>query len=125
MKILRIDMSTQTSSFEDLPDDWKILGGRGLSAKILNKEVPPDSDPLGAEARLILANGPLAGTNAPSFGRMSVGAKSPLTKGIKEANVGGILSQQLDKLGIRAIVVQRSEERRVGKECRSRWSPYH
>ena len=24
-----------------------------------------------------------------------------------------------------AIVVARSEERRVGKECRSRWSPYH
>src|SRR5690349_22529663 len=23
------------------------------------------------------------------------------------------------------IVVDRSEERRVGKECRSRWSPYH
>jgi len=22
-------------------------------------------------------------------------------------------------------VLQRSEERRVGKECRSRWSPYH
>ena len=22
-------------------------------------------------------------------------------------------------------LVQRSEERRVGKECRSRWSPYH
>ena len=25
----------------------------------------------------------------------------------------------------RAIAAQRSEERRVGKECRSRWSPYH
>src|SRR6266700_7181263 len=24
-----------------------------------------------------------------------------------------------------ADVVRRSEERRVGKECRSRWSPYH
>ena len=24
-----------------------------------------------------------------------------------------------------AIAVGRSEERRVGKECRSRWSPYH
>src|SRR2546425_13121964 len=23
------------------------------------------------------------------------------------------------------LVVTRSEERRVGKECRSRWSPYH
>ena len=24
-----------------------------------------------------------------------------------------------------AVMVKRSEERRVGKECRSRWSPYH
>src|SRR5215813_15006702 len=23
------------------------------------------------------------------------------------------------------LAIQRSEERRVGKECRSRWSPYH
>ena len=27
--------------------------------------------------------------------------------------------------GAQVIVNQRSEERRVGKECRSRWSPYH
>ena len=27
--------------------------------------------------------------------------------------------------GIRASIQARSEERRVGKECRSRWSPYH
>ena len=27
--------------------------------------------------------------------------------------------------GGRVIVKNRSEERRVGKECRSRWSPYH
>ena len=25
----------------------------------------------------------------------------------------------------RSIIIVRSEERRVGKECRSRWSPYH
>src|SRR3989441_4137205 len=25
----------------------------------------------------------------------------------------------------KAVVIARSEERRVGKECRSRWSPYH
>lgn len=106
MQILRIDMSSLTSSFEDLPEKWKILGGRGLSAKILTEEVPPDTDPLSAEARLVFANGPLAGTMSPSFGRMSVGAKSPLTMGIKEANVGGSLSQKLEKLGIRAIVVQ-------------------
>ena len=27
--------------------------------------------------------------------------------------------------GIKGIIAERSEERRVGKECRSRWSPYH
>ena len=28
-------------------------------------------------------------------------------------------------LGLLHILIARSEERRVGKECRSRWSPYH
>src|SRR3712207_9174271 len=33
----------------------------------------------------------------------------------------------MERFGIRRVVVcaLRSEERRVGKECRSRWSPYH
>ena len=35
-----------------------------------------------------------------------------------------ILSGQLDTTK-GDIVITRSEERRVGKECRSRWSPYH
>src|SRR5688572_13281178 len=30
-----------------------------------------------------------------------------------------------DAQRIAQLIVQRSEERRVGKECRSRWSPYH
>src|SRR3712207_6258152 len=48
---------------------------------------------------------------------------------------GGIFSQELRELAIEALPgdipdavtydVSRSEERRVGKECRSRWSPYH
>ena len=29
------------------------------------------------------------------------------------------------KLGVKSEEKDRSEERRVGKECRSRWSPYH
>ena len=81
-------------------------GGRGLSAKILNTEVPPKADPLGPEAKLVIATGPLAGTLAPSCGRISIGGKSPLTQGIKEANAGGPVGQDLDKLGIRAIVIE-------------------
>ena len=36
------------------------------------------------------------------------------------------LGSQLDVRGyIEKGIIDRSEERRVGKECRSRWSPYH
>ena len=34
-------------------------------------------------------------------------------------------ADKLQKLQNRAARIIRSEERRVGKECRSRWSPYH
>ena len=38
---------------------------------------------------------------------------------------GQISKQNLPPDGQNAIPAARSEERRVGKECRSRWSPYH
>ena len=110
MKILRVNMSNQTTALEDLPEEWKILGGRGLTAKILLKEVSPSVDPLGKDAKLVVAIGPVAGTRAPSCGRFSLGAKSPLTSGIKEANVGGPAGQKLDRLGIRAIIIQGAPE---------------
>ena len=56
--------------------------------------------------KLIFAVGPLAGTIAPQLGRISVGGKSPLTLGIKEANAGGPAAQKLDRLDIRAIIVE-------------------
>ncbi|MBZ0123493.1 MAG: hypothetical protein K8F31_06365, partial [Roseovarius sp.] len=54
---------------------------------------------------LVIAPGVLSGTSAPTSGRLSVGCKSPLTNGIKEANAGGNPGQHLMKLGVRAIVV--------------------
>ncbi|RJQ65542.1 MAG: iron-containing alcohol dehydrogenase [Desulfobacteraceae bacterium] len=106
MKLLRVDMSDKTIELQDLPKEWEYLGGSALTAKIMQREVPPDCDPLGPSNHFILAGGPLAGTQAPQLGRVSVGAKSPLTLGIKEANSGGPAAQMLDRLGIRAIVVQ-------------------
>ena len=43
------------------------------------------------------------------------------------ASLGGISSETETPAPVihDEIAVQRSEERRVGKECRSRWSPYH
>jgi len=106
MKLLRVNMSNLKAAFEELPEKWTVVGGRGLSARILNAEMSPKADPLGEQARFIVAGGPLAGTLAPSCGRISIGGKSPLTLGIKEANAGGTAAQKLDRLGIRAIVVQ-------------------
>lgn len=105
-KILRVNMSTLTVSDEPFPDEWKFLGGRALSAKILLKEVDPKCDPLGPDNKVILAPGVLSGSMAPTSGRMSVGGKSPLTGGIKEANSGGQAGQKLARLGYRAMIIE-------------------
>ncbi|MGR8919296.1 MAG: aldehyde ferredoxin oxidoreductase N-terminal domain-containing protein [Gammaproteobacteria bacterium] len=104
-KMIRVDMTTQTVTVEDFPSEWKLLGGRALSAKILLKECDPKCDPLGADNVLVMAPGTLSGTSAPTSGRISMGCKSPLTGGIKEANAGGEPGQDLMKLGYRAVIV--------------------
>ena len=110
MNILRVNMSRLETSLEPLPQKWTCLGGRGLSAAILKEEMNPSADPLGGEAKLIMAAGPLAGAMVPSSGRISIGGKSPLTMGIKEANGGGPAAQKLDRLGIRAVMVEGKPE---------------
>jgi len=105
-KIIRIDMTELKVTTENPPLDFQLLGGRSLSARILNTEVSALAHPLGHENKLVVAPGILAGTMAPSFGRISFGSKSPLTKTIKETNAGGTAAQKLDRLGIKAIIVQ-------------------
>jgi len=104
-KIIRVDMTNLSVSIEDYPDDWRLLGGRALSARILVEECDSNCDPLGADNVFVLAPGIMSGTTAPTSGRISVGCKSPLTGGIKEANAGGEPGQDLMKLGYRAIIV--------------------
>jgi aldehyde:ferredoxin oxidoreductase len=107
-RLIYVDMADQSVSLEPLPAEWKLLGGRGLSAKIMLKECDPTCAPLGPDNVLVVAPGLLAGTAAPTSGRISIGGKSPLTGGIgiKEANAGGNPGQHLMKLGFRAIVVK-------------------
>jgi aldehyde:ferredoxin oxidoreductase len=105
-KLLRVDMTNLTVKDEPLPEEWVYLGGRALSAKILLNEVDPQCDPLGPDNKVILAAGVLSGSAAPTSGRMSVGGKSPLTGGIKEANSGGQPGQKLMRLGYRAVIVE-------------------
>ncbi len=105
-KILRINLSTRTSTTEEVPEAYRSLGGRGLTACILQHEVPATCDPLGPENKLIWAPGLLAGTPVPCSGRLSVGAKSPMTGGVKEANTGGSMAQKLARLGLKAVIFE-------------------
>jgi len=105
-KILRVDMSNLTSKWEDLPSEYETLAGRALTSTIVAKEVNPTCEPLGKFNKIVVAHGLLAGTTAPSSGRLSVGGKSPLTGTIKEANAGGITGGKLARLGISAVIVE-------------------
>ena len=105
-QMIYVDMTNQSVQLKPFPEKWKLLGGRGLSAKILLEECNPKCDALGPDNVLVLAPGVLSGTAAPTSGRISVGCKSPLTGGIKEANTGGQPGQHLVKLGYRVIVVK-------------------
>ncbi len=109
-KLLRINTKTKEVSFEELGGELNLLGGRALTSKLIRKEVPPTCHPLGKDNKLIVATGLLSGTPLANSGRISVGGKSPLTGGIKEANAGGTFSQKMAKLGIRGIVLEDKPE---------------
>jgi len=108
MKILRIDVGVAGGPkvSEGPMGQYEGLGGRGLTSAIVAKEVPPLCHPLGEDNKLVIAPGLLSGTPAAISGRVSVGCKSPLTGGIKEANAGGQPSQVLAMLGYGAIVLE-------------------
>ena len=107
-KILRINMGADGGpALKTEPvGDYAAFGGRGLTSAIVSKEVPPLCHPLGEDNKLVIAPGFLSGSTAAMSGRLSVGCKSPLTGGIKEANAGGQASQVLARLGYAAIVLK-------------------
>ena len=107
-KILRLDMGAAggpAAKVEAL-GDYAGLGGRAMTSTVIAKEVPPTCHPLSADNKLVIAPGMLSGSAASMSGRISVGCKSPLTGGIKEANSGGQAAQVLARLGYAAIIVE-------------------
>jgi aldehyde:ferredoxin oxidoreductase len=105
-KIFRVNMTDLTVKVEEVPEAWAGLGGRGLTSTIVAAEVPPTCHALGPNNKLVFAPGLLSGTAASNSGRMSCGAKSPLTGGIKESNSGGTTAQQFARMGIKAMIIE-------------------
>jgi aldehyde:ferredoxin oxidoreductase len=109
-KIIRVNMTHKTVFTESVPDRYFMLGGRGLTSQIISDEVDPNCHPLGGNNKLVIAPGLFTGTIVPCSARLSVGAKSPLTGGIKESNAGGTVARKLANLGIKAIILEGKPE---------------
>jgi len=105
---LRINLTTgivkKESFTEEFAQTW--IGGRGFALKILWDELKPGIDALGPENKLVVAVGPIAGIPAPNTGKTVVAAKSPLTGGYGDGNLGTRVTVELRKAGYDALIIE-------------------
>jgi aldehyde:ferredoxin oxidoreductase len=106
MWFIRVNMTDVKSDIEKVPEMYHFLAGRGLTSMLVANEVPPLCHALGPNNKLVFAPGAVTGTSAPTSARVSVGGKSPLTGGIKEANAGSSWAADLAVMGVKALVLE-------------------
>ena len=107
---LHIDLQKQTVQSEQWEGEALVRSGRYLIAKTLVADQVATVDPLGPDNPLIFSAGPFAGTSFSNANRISVGCKSPLTGGIKEANSGGTFAYGLGRLEIAGMTLHGQSE---------------
>jgi aldehyde:ferredoxin oxidoreductase len=107
-KLLRIDLSTRSTTEEPLRDQFieRWIGGMGFGVKLFSDEVPATADPLGPGNRVYISVGPLTGTLAPLFAQTCIVTKSPLTGGIINTYCGGHLGGSLKATGYDVVAVE-------------------
>jgi len=102
-KYLDINLGSRSTEVNEIDGEDVIVVGRHLIAKKLLESGVATADPLGPENPLIFSAGPFSGSNFSNANRLSVGCKSPLTGGIKEANSGGTFAFAMGQLEISGI----------------------
>jgi len=106
-RMLYVNLTDRTTRTEERDEDFyrTYFGGWGIIAHELLTRTPRGADPLGPENALIFATGVQTGSLVGSSGRHAVGAKSPLTGGFGEADVGGFWGTELKRAGFDAVVI--------------------
>ncbi|HVO36716.1 MAG TPA: aldehyde ferredoxin oxidoreductase family protein, partial [Candidatus Acidoferrum sp.] len=112
-KFLRINLNKRKAVADkfDVSFCKGFLGGRGFAVKILWDELKAGVDPLSSDNKVVFAAGPLTGFALPSSGKLVVAAKSPLTGGYGDGNVGSHVAVQMRKAGYDAVIVEGIAER--------------
>jgi len=107
-KLLRINLASETTTYEDIPDEvlQETLGGKGLGIHLLMKENPPGVNPLSPDNVFILTTGPVTGTKMWGQSRFGAFTKSPATGGYGESYCGGILAPKIKGCGVDAIIIE-------------------
>jgi len=114
-RILRVDLTSGAVTIDEHDERFyrTYLGGRGLIADCLLKEVPPGCDPLGPDNVLVFAASVLTGTAIPGAARVSAGAKSPLTGAYGEGEGGGYWGVKLRWAGYDGVIITGQSEKPV------------
>ena len=107
MRIIKVNLTDHTIREEAFhQEDYGFFGGRGLIARFLTGYCDPLCDALGPDNPLIFATGYFSGTILTTSNRLSIGAKSPLTGGIKESNSGGTFARRMTDHQIKIILFE-------------------
>ncbi len=113
--IMRIDLNRRKSVVQGIDPNVlaSYVGGRGLAVKILWDELEPGTDPpLSPANKLVLAvGGPVTAYPGPNTGKLVVAAKSPLTGGYGDGNIGSWVSVQMRRANLDAIVIEGKAEK--------------
>jgi aldehyde:ferredoxin oxidoreductase len=95
-----IHLNDRTITKRELRGEAIARAGRYLIARTLLELGAATVEPLSPQNPLVFSAGPFAGTSFSNANRTSVGCRSPLTGGVKEANGGGTFSYGLGQLRI-------------------------
>ena len=106
-RIAHVDLARQRVTVAELPEETAraYLGGKGMGAYILYKELKPGTDPYSPDNMVIFASGPLNGTAFPCSGRAAVVTRSPMTGTFLDSYAGGSFGPCLKYAGYDALVV--------------------
>ena len=107
---LHINLAERAAERSALTPEQVACAGRYFIARTLVESGAAKVDPLSPANPLIFSVGPFAGTNFSNANRVSVGCRSPLTGGVKEANAGGSFGFAMGQLGIAGFTLHDASE---------------
>lgn len=107
-RLLYVNLSTGAIEKKPLAEEvaLRYLGGKGLAAYMLYKEIPQGADPLGPENVLMFSTGPMTGSPLAGGVKFSVACRSPLTGTWDDSSASGFWGPQLKSAGYDALLIK-------------------